>query len=104
MRPHACDSRPVTCVAEDRPDRLRRQRAVRRERAQEHLAVLTMRSAAEKMLDQRLADIVRERETVELCAFPVDRQLAGAPIDIIQRERHDLGRPQPEAREQHQDA
>jgi hypothetical protein len=55
------------------------------------------------MVDQRLADISRERQPVGLCALAMNRQLAGPPIDVIQRHGRDLARPQPEPREQHQD-
>ncbi len=103
VRPDPRDASPVARVAEDRPNRFRRERAIGRERAQEHLAEPSIPPPIENMLDERLADILREREPVGLRALPADRQLAGTPIDVIQQERHDLARRQRKSRQQRQD-
>jgi hypothetical protein len=97
------DPGPVTRITQDRTDRLGRQRTIRRERAQEHLAKPIMRVTSKEMVDQRLTDISRDRQPVGLAALAMNRQLAGPPIDVIQGNGCDLARPQSESRQQHQD-
>ena len=51
----------------------------------------------------RLADIGGQRQPLAAVALAADRDLPGAPADVLERERSDLGGAQPEPHERCQD-
>ena len=70
---------------------------------QEHLSVLTARPAVTEIINDRLAGLDRERETVPAAGFAPHGQLPGAPVDIAQLKACHFGRAKAEARQQDQD-
>lgn len=77
------------------------QRAVGRTGVHEHVTALAHRTALLQVVGQRAADVDRQRQPA-VASLPVDDQLAGAPIDVIEVQRGDAGA-QPQAREHGQD-
>jgi hypothetical protein len=55
------------------------------------------------MLDDRLADVARQRELVAPVGLAVDDDLPGTPIEIVEPQTRDLDRAQPQPCEQQQD-
>lgn len=60
-------------------------------------------AAASQVCSQCLADVRRQRETLDAIAFASDDELTGAPIEVIESQRADLTGAQAETYEEHQD-
>jgi hypothetical protein len=103
MRPDPRHPCAIARVTQHRRDRLHRQRSVRRERAQEHRTTPAVPTRVTQARDEGLSDLAGEREPIRLAALAMDRQLPSTPVDVVERERGDLARAQPQTRQQHQD-
>ena len=68
-------------------------------RLQEHVRSPRRRAAVAEIVDQRLANINRERQPLVPILFAANNQLAGTPVDVCEFELGDLARTQAEARE-----
>ena len=74
----------------------------RRLHPQEHLPHRgRARAAAAQVRGDRLADIDRQRQLVHAVALAVHRELPGPPVQVVEAQRRDLVRPQPEPQDQH---
>ncbi len=91
-------------LARDRGHRSRPERALGRGDAEEHAAVGRLGAPSPKVVEDRLADDRRERERRGVAGFAFgNRQALAFPVDVVQRERRDLSRPQTVGDEQEQD-
>jgi hypothetical protein len=84
-------------------DRARTHAVVRCERSHEHSSVQSASwSPTPQVAGQRDANIGRQRQTLIPARLAVDQDLAGAPVNVINRQRSDLAAPQPKpAHQQH---
>jgi hypothetical protein len=77
---------------------------VRRADAHEHRPVLRgCGPPITQVADDRFADVVRQRQPLRPRALAAHNQLAGAPVDVFQREGGDLPGAQPQPRQDGQD-
>ena len=104
VRPDDRHSRPRAGAAHDARDPIGSEWPDRRNSSQEHLTVHSaLRAAPAQVGDDRLADVVRQREAVLVAALAPDHDLAGSPVDVLQAQAGDLAGPQSEAEQGEQD-
>jgi hypothetical protein len=75
----------VAGVMHDRAHPRGRESALRRASTEEHLPARSARPASAHILDQRPADVIRQREPLGDRALAANRELPGAPVDVVQR-------------------
>ena len=102
VRRDVLDARSTARVANDRSHPGRPDRPRRRMLAQKHQLTLVM-AAEHQVCNERLPDIVGERQSGALMTLPVDLDLSGSPMQILDRESGGLDRAQPQPRQEHQD-
>ena len=90
---------PLTGRPDHLPDRAStsRQRPERRAHGQEHMQVAAHWATLAQIVDQRLANIGRERQPLVAVTLAAHDQLAGTPVDVRQLELGDLARTHPQA-------
>ena len=92
---HALHARPAAGVADDRSHPARLKRPDRRMHRQEHVPLPALTAVMLQMLDDRLADVTRQRELVASVCLAVDGDLPRTPIEIIELQSRDFDRAQP---------
>lgn len=75
---------PPTRGADEHPDRAvaARQRPQRRACAKKQMRILATWTAVLQVVDQRLADVHRQRQTLVAIALAADHDLTGPPVDV----------------------
>jgi hypothetical protein len=100
MRRHARHPGPRARLAQQTTNHVSGDRRRTLDHRQEHRSVLAGRPIAQ-IVDQRLADIHRQRQTITTPTFAVDQHLARPPVQIIKPQPRHFTGPQPEP-DQHQ--
>ena len=96
-------SRPPAGLHDEPGDGIGRQGAVGGPRMEEQLPMAVARPAPSAVVRHGAAHVDGQRKPVPVTSLACDGDLAGAPVEVFEREAHHLFGPQPQAGQDRQD-